>query len=184
MPNRMGATLKGKVKGRRKAADPTLDEIISDSEQETTEVTSATDTERPEVPDFTSLIEDAPADYKPNRSPAGRTRIPSQFDDLLPRLYEEGKQHGPSWKRIPHDGNVEVDENGKATADSVKNSNAHIIKRELQKAQHFLGLGMDLNITKTHVEFKVRDLQKRKNADGTEIVDENEDDGSEADVED
>jgi hypothetical protein len=155
MPNRTGA----KLKSKRAKAPETLDEIIEQSETENTEVTSATET-RPDVPDFTSEIEDAPADYKPNRSPAGRTRIPSQFDSVLPQY------HGQGWKRIQHDGNVVVDENGKATPDSVKGSNAHVIKRELQKAQHYLGLGMDLNITQTHVEFKVRDLQKRKAKDG------------------
>ena len=126
---------------------------------------------RPDVPDFTGLIEDAPEGYKPRRSPAGRTRIPSQFDSLLPRLKGQG------YKKIPHDGNVEVDHQGKATPESIKGSNAHLIKRELQKAQHFNGLGMDLNITGTHVEFQVRDLQKRKARAG-EVADE---DGNVAD---
>lgn len=154
MPNRAGQALKGRRSKHK--TDITLDEIISVQEnQENGNMTMATET-RPDVPDFTGEIEDAPEGYKPNRSPAGRTRIPSQFDSVLPNL------KGAGWKRIPHDGNVVVDENGKATADSVKGSNAHLIKRELQKAQHFHGLGMDLNITDSHVEFKVRDLQKRK----------------------
>ena len=113
-----------------------------------------------EVPDFTSLITSAPEDYKPDRSPAGRKRTPSQFETVLPSLKDQG------WKRIEHDGTVVMKEteSGQLKADpqSVKNSDAHVIRRELQKAQHFLKLGMDLNITDTHVEFRVRDLQKRE----------------------
>lgn len=113
-----------------------------------------------DVPDFTALITAAPEDYKPDRSPAGRKRTPSQFEEVLPGLKDKG------WQRIEHDGTVVMKEteSGQLKADpqSVKHSNAHVIRRELQKAQHFLKLGMDLNITETHVEFRVRDLQKRE----------------------
>jgi hypothetical protein len=133
---------------------------ITDKETITVTTTEAPVSETNEVPDFTSLITAAPEDYKPDRSPAGRKRTPSQFEAVLPGLKDQG------WQRIEHDGTVVMKqtESGQLKADpkSVKDSNAHVIRRELQKAQHFLKLGMDLNITETHVEFRVRDLQKRE----------------------
>lgn len=154
----------------RKAATaktPAVVEVPTVSEEIVT-VTTAT-----QLPDFTSLIEPAPEGYKPDRSPAGRKRTPSQFEAVLPQY------KGAGWQKLRHDGNVTVDaETGKALPESLKASDAHVIKRELQKAQHFLGLGMDLHITATHVEFNVRDLQKRErgNAEATGEVASDEDD--------
>lgn len=108
------------------------------------------------IPDFASMIEDAPEDYSPPRASAGRKREPSPFDDLLPRV------KGGGYKRIPFDG----------TDDQAKE-----IKRQLQKAQHYHGFGMDSAVTEVvgdgengvpegetrhYVEFRVRDLQKRE----------------------
>jgi hypothetical protein len=153
MPNRAGKTA---TKERRQAPAP-----VTETKEETPTVTTATTTE---LPDFASLVEDTEEGYKPERKPAGRKRTPSQFEPLLPRQKDKG------WKRIPHDGNVkftdEKDDAGNTTrkmdADSFKASNAYVILRELRKAQHFLSLGMDVNVTDTHVEYNVRDLQKRE----------------------
>lgn len=115
---------------------------------------------RPDVPDFTGLIEDAPEGYKPRRSPAGRTRIPSQFEGMLPGL------KGKSWQRIPHDGKVKMVKTDTdrliPDPESVKESSAHVIIRELRKAQQHLKLGMDLQITDEFVYFQIRDKQLRK----------------------
>lgn len=126
---------------------------------EETEDVTTTETDTPELP-FQLNISPLPEGYKPDRSPAGRTRTPSVFDDVLLGL------KGKGWQKQPHDGNIQLDEDGKPTAESVKASNAHVIKRELQKAQHHLRLGMDIQITTTDVEFNVRDLQKRKAKEG------------------
>ena len=157
MPNREGRTA---LKERRASRKKTPDTEPVKENTEMTTATETTETNDVELPDFTALITAAPEDYKPDRSPAGRKRTPSQFEAVLPGLKDKG------WQRIEHDGTVtmKATESGQLKADpqSVKDSNAHVIKRELQKAQHFLGLGMDLNITETHVEFRVRDLQKRE----------------------
>jgi hypothetical protein len=103
--------------------------------------------------DFASAVEDAPEDYQPERASAGRKREPSPFDDVLLNF------KGAGWKRVRHDGDVELDERGKVLREGevIKE-----IKRQLQKAQHWHKLGMDLNVTGEHVEFKVRELQKRE----------------------
>lgn len=103
--------------------------------------------------DFANAVEDAPEDYQPERASAGRKREPSPFDDVLLDFKGQG------WKRVPHDGDVELDERGKVLHEGevIKE-----IKRQLQKAQHWHKLGMDLNVTGQHVEFKVRELQKRE----------------------
>lgn len=187
------AAARGLRRGRgRKAAEPeteeqfpldaTMDSLASDTENgydgDNTENTTNTETEgntmsvdtfqehqtdtgeeqAPETPtvDYAAMIEDAPADYTPPRASAGRKREPSPFDDLLPKVKDQG------YKRIPFDGTDEA---------------AKEIKRQLQKAQHFHGLGMDSAVTqvvgdgengvpvgetKHYVEFRVRDLQKRE----------------------
>lgn len=165
MPNATGRAALKERRQSRKA--PTKSETPITVIEKDEEMTSATDTvTETDVPDFANLIEAAPEDYKPDRSPAGRKRTPSQFEAVLPGLKDQG------WQRIRHDGQVTMveTESGQLKADpeSVKASNAHVIKRELQKAQHFLGLGMDLNITAEYVEFRVRDLQKRETAKARE----------------
>jgi hypothetical protein len=66
---------------------------------------------------------------------------------------------------------VEADDSGKVTLpEGVKDSNARVILRELSKAVKFLnsteggelGLGLDVNVTKTDVQFNIRDKQNRK----------------------
>lgn len=127
-------------------------------------------------------IEITPAEegFKPDRSPAGRKRIPSPFEGYLPALKGEG------WQNQPHDGNViaenqeEIDaaeERGDEpptpkynTTSSVRESNARVILRELSKAvKHLnspeggeLNLGLDVNVTEKLVQFNVRDKQNRK----------------------
>lgn len=147
MPNRAGRNAKRSTRGQ------TLDEILTPTQDKDKTVTNV------QVPDFTGLVESAPEGYKPDRTPAGRTRVPSQFDEVLP------KYHGQGWQKIPHDGAL-VFVDGKPTKESLAESNASVIKKELVKAQHLNGLGMDVNITETHVEFNVRDLQKRKAKEG------------------
>lgn len=111
-----------------------------------------------------------PSVVPPVRSPAGRTRIPSPFDDILPGL------KGKGWQDQPHDGKVvpyEVGEDGtpkfnKTT--SIADSNAKAIHAQLQKAVKFLNseeggehnLGLDVYITPELVQFNIRDKQNRK----------------------
>jgi hypothetical protein len=116
---------------------------------------------------FTVQISAAEDGYKPDRSPAGRKRIPSPFEGVLPEL------KGKGWQNQPHDGKV-VPEEGTTdkynTLTSVKDSNARVILRELQKAVKFLNseeggelnLGLDVNVTATDVQFNIRDKQKRE----------------------
>lgn len=134
----------------------------------TTTMTSATtttdeDTVR-ELP-FEVSITPAPEDYRPDRSPAGRKRIPSPFETVLPDL------KGKGWQNQPHDKAVTVSENGKVELpDGVKDSNARVILRELSKAVKYLNseeggelnLGLDVNVTATDVQFNIRDKQNRK----------------------
>jgi hypothetical protein len=153
MPNRAGRSA---VK-ERKPAKPVVDN------EENNEVTT-TESDTVTTPDFTALIEAAPEDYKPDRAPVGRKRTPSQFEGIFPSL------NGRGYQRIPHDGKLEfepVGETGrkKPTADTLKKSDAHVIIRELRKAAVFLKLGMDLNVTGTHVEFRVRPLQGKREED-------------------
>lgn len=176
MPNATGRSLTGR-RGRRKKATEVAEtpetEYSSDesTEDTTTDSTDKDDTKmsdwdewsdntsdegdggnvatleaepEPEhdadIPDFASMVEDAPADYTPQRASAGRKREPSPFDAIVLAAKDQG------WKRVPHQGSEET----------IK-----VIKRQLQKAQHYHDLGMDLNVTDSHVEFNVRDKQAR-----------------------
>lgn len=123
-----------------------------DQEQDT--VTAATDT--PAAPSFDFVVESAPADYEPERKNPGRRRTPSFFDE--PILEKKGQ----GWQRTPYSG------------DEMKQA----ILRELAKAKQHHGLGLDLNVTDTHVEWKSRELQKRKprrkrDENGSEALTEN-----------
>jgi hypothetical protein len=159
---------------------PIEDHVEHTDIEETTNVSTDTQVK----PNFADMIEDAPEDYQPERASAGRKREPSPFDDILPQIKGQG------WKRVKHDGDVELDERGKVVDEgpAVKE-----IKRQLQKAQHWHKLGMDLNVTAEHVEFKVRELQKREKKSGDAVkvgagqaaLDENASaDGVEADTDD
>lgn len=148
---------------------------IESSESEIETVSVATETEadvRDDLP-FEVNITAAPDDYRPDRSPAGRKRLPSPFEAILPDL------KGKGWQNQPHDGKVtpynqeEVDNGGTPkynTGASIKDSNARVIHRELHKAVKYLNspdggdwnLGLDINITETDVQFNIRDKQKRK----------------------
>lgn len=152
----------------RKSTTPEIEDVTVSSATATngTETeTEAEDTVR-ELP-FEVSISDAPDGYRPDRSPAGRKRIPSPFEDVLPDL------KGKGWKNQPHDGKVILaDQNsGKVVLpDGVKESNARIILRELSKAVKFLNsedggehnLGLDVNVTPTDVQFNIRSKQNRK----------------------
>jgi hypothetical protein len=119
---------------------------------------------------FTVEITPAEEGFKPDRSPAGRKRIPSPFEPILPEL------KGKGWQNQPHDGNVvpeRVGEDGTAkynTTSSVRDSNARVILRELSKAVKWLNsgeggklnLGLDVNVTDSLVQFNIRDKQNRK----------------------
>jgi hypothetical protein len=165
MPNAAGRSLK-----RGYGPQPvSLEDVLMENSEENPKLSTAV-ADRPPVQDFTGAIEAAPEGYSPDRSPAGRTRIPSQFEDVLPGLKDKG------WQRIKHDGRVEMIEtdNGRLIPDpaTIKVSNAHVITRELRKAQHHLKLGMDLNVNAEYVEFKIRELQKRKARAGEKADDE------------
>lgn len=137
---------------------------------------------------FTVDITPAPEGFKPDRSPAGRKRIPSPFEPILPRLKGEG------WQDQPHDGNVEVSETGKVELpQGVRDSNARVILRELSKAVKWLNseeggkfnLGLDVNVTKDLVQFNIRDKQNRKprNAPGGgDVSDGEQNDDSDSDI--
>jgi hypothetical protein len=166
-----GVTMPRGAKSRRATASK-IDTITTDvaTEKEPT-VSTATDT-APETDEatvrelpFQVAITPAEDGYKPDRSPAGRKRIPSPFEAVLPGL------KGKGWQNQPHDGQVEADDSGKVTLpEGVKDSNARVILRELSKAVKFLnsteggelGLGLDVNVTKTDVQFNIRDKQNRK----------------------
>lgn len=175
MPNATGRSLTGRRKGRKKVAEEVAETPETEySSEQSTEDTNTTDTDKdgtamsdwdewndnagdeeqsggvttlePEhdtdadIPDFASMVEDAPADYTPQRASAGRKREPSPFDAIVLAAKDQG------WKRVPHQSNEET----------IK-----VIKRQLQKAQHYHDLGMDLNVTDSHVEFNVRAKQAR-----------------------
>jgi hypothetical protein len=144
---------------------------IDDVKIEDSTVSTATDTAAPETEDtvrelpFTVQITPAEDGYKPDRSPAGRKRIPSPFEAVLPDL------KGKGWQNQPHDGQVKADESGKVTLPGgVAESNARVILRELSKAVKFLNsaeggelnLGLDVNVTAELVQFNIRDKQNRK----------------------
>lgn len=148
-----------------------------------TATTEETDTVR-ELP-FEVNITPAEEGFKPDRSPAGRKRIPSPFESVLPAL------KGKGWQNQPHDGKVVVSETGKVdiAGGAVKESNARVILRELSKAVKFLNseeggslnLGLDVNVTDALVQFNIRDKQNRKPRSapgGGEVTDgESDDDG-------
>ena len=174
------------TRSRSRKLVPTPD--IEKEEIVTAASTVTEDTVR-EMP-FEVDITPAPADYRPDRSPAGRKRTPSPFEPLLPGL------KGKGWQNQPHDGKV-VAEEGKEnkfnTTTSVADSNARIILRELSKAVKWLNsedggslnLGLDVNVTATDVQFNIRDKQARKSktVDGEEATDgERDDDDSEIDA--
>jgi len=143
--------------------------------------------------DLPFVVDITPAEegFRPDRSPAGRKRIPSPFETILPGL------KGAGWQNQPHDGNViaeneeEIDKALAAgeepptekynTTSSVRESNARVILRELSKAvKHLntpdggkLNLGLDVNVTSELVQFNVRDKQNRKarTPQGEESVD-------------
>lgn len=148
---------------KRAQANRGTPDTNGDTEMTTATVTETEDTVR-ELP-FTVDITPAEEGFKPDRSPAGRRRIPSPFETILPDL------KGAGWQNQPHDGDVKADENGKVELpDGVKASNARVILRELSKAVKFLNsseggdhnLGLDVNVTSSLVQFNVRDKQKRK----------------------
>jgi hypothetical protein len=140
----------------------------NDVKENVTVTTATEETEmRTDLP-FTVEITPAEEGFKPDRSPAGRKRIPSPFETVLPELKGQG------WQNQPHDGQVIVGESGKVDIpQGVKGSNAAVILRELQKAVKFLNtprseggeelnLGLDVNVTASLVQFNVRDKQNRK----------------------
>lgn len=144
---------------------------IDDVKIEDSTVSTATDSAPAETEDtvrelpFTVQITPAEDGYKPDRSPAGRKRIPSPFEAVLPDL------KGKGWQNQPHDGQVKADESGKVTLPGgVAESNARVILRELSKAVKFLNsaeggelnLGLDVNVTAELVQFNIRDKQNRK----------------------
>lgn len=156
-----------------KRAAATRSRTKTQREIEIPTVTVTTDTENENdvrtLP-FEVNITPAPDDFKPDRSPAGRKRIPSPFEPILPGL------KGKGWQNQPHDGQVspvEDTEDGTTkfnTTNSVKGSNAQAIIRELLKAVKFLNsedggslnLGIDFNVTQDLVQFNIRDKQSRK----------------------
>lgn len=157
---------------RRMRNTPATDRIDT-IEKEVSTVTTALEEDTDIVRDlpFEVSITPAPEDYRPDRSPAGRKRIPSPFEPLLPDL------KGKGWQNQPHDKLVVVSESGKVELPGgVADSNARVILRELSKAVKFLNspdggelnLGLDVNVTATDVQFNIRDKQKRdkKNDDG------------------
>jgi hypothetical protein len=94
------------------------------------------------APTFDFQVMPAPENYEPERTPPGRTRAPSPFDQTLVDLKDKG------WQRVPF---------------STKEEKELILK-ELHRAKAFNGLGLDLNENDEEgfVEFKSRDLQKRR----------------------
>jgi len=172
----------------RSISDIEKDVTVSSASATTTATAPDEDTVR-ELP-FEVAITPAPADYRPDRSPAGRKRIPSPFEPILPEL------KGKGWQNQPHDGKV-VPEEGKDnkfnTTDSVKDSNARVILRELSKAVKFLNsedggelnLGLDVNVTATDVQFNIRDKQNRKarTLDGDVAADGERDDDDDSEFE-
>ena len=154
------------TKSRRASTKPTNSDNGVTTEMPT--VTDTFDTDETEMrTDLPFELDITPAEdgYKPDRSPAGRKRIPSPFETVLPGL------KGKGWQNQPHDGNVTVSESGKVEIpDGVRDSNARVILRELSKAVKYLNsedggslnLGLDVNVTDSLVQFNVRDKQNRK----------------------
>ena len=178
------------TKSRRASTKPTNSDNGVTTEMPT--VTDTFDTDETEMrTDLPFELDITPAEdgYKPDRSPAGRKRIPSPFETVLPGL------KGKGWQNQPHDGNVTVSESGKVEIpDGVRDSNARVILRELSKAVKYLNsedggslnLGLDVNVTDSLVQFNVRDKQNRKPRSapgGGDVSDgeDNEDSDSESD---
>lgn len=173
----------------------------------TTVTDTMTETDEDNMRDDLSFeidITPAPQGERPDRSPAGRKRMPSPFESRLPDL------KGKDWHCQPHDGKVvpyATTPDGKPKFNtlstppknpdgtrsdiipSVKGSNAKDILRELSKAVKFLNtpaskggeelnLGLDVHVTETHVWFNIRDKQARKSStpDGEEAIDGERDD--------
>lgn len=178
-------------------AQATRDQIPFDEIKDPFTVTTATSEESAvrELP-FEVDIKPAPEGFKPDRSPAGRKRIPSPFEPLLPGY------KGKGWQNQAHDGKVvpfdtaadgtpkyntlasppkNSDGTPSGIIPSVADSNARIIHRELNKAVKYLNtkeggdwnLGLDINITATDVQFNIRDKQARKSktVDGEDSID-------------
>lgn len=124
------------VKADKEADQAAESTVTTDTEnaQENDDMTTT------EAPTFNFSVEPAPEGYEPERKNPGRTRTPSPFDDILVEV------KGKGWQRVPYEG----EDHKKA------------IERELTKAKQFRGLGLDMNVTDTHVEFRSRDLQKRR----------------------
>lgn len=178
-----------------------------DPDEETSTVTTVTEEDTMRELPFEVSITPAPEDYRPDRSPAGRRRIPSPFEGVLPSL------KGKGWQNQPHDGKVvpfstaadgtpkfntlgaePKDNEGNPTGivPSVRDSNARVILRELSKAVKFLNseeggelnLGLDVNVTATDVQFNIRDKHKRKPKEapgGGDVSDGEFDDDSDSD---
>jgi hypothetical protein len=182
-------------KSRRASVVPTENENGVTETVSTATATKPTEAEENVRTDLPFEIKISPAEegFKPDRSPAGRKRIPSPFEEILPGLKGQG------WQNQPHDGKVvaenqeEIDaaiERGDEpptakynTTSSVAQSNAKAILRELQKAvKHLngpqggeLNLGLDVNVTAELVQFNVRDKQNRKPRSNGELPVEGED---------
>ena len=160
------------------------------NESENVTVSAATVTATTDEADVRELpfeIDITPAEegFKPDRSPAGRKRIPSPFEDSTKPYYLPNLK-GQGWQNQPHDGNVvpenqeEIDKAVAAgedpptakynTTSSIRESNARDILREIEKAVKYLNLphngdwniGLDKNITAELVQFNIRDKQDRK----------------------
>jgi hypothetical protein len=114
----------------------------SKNTQESAETEGASVTEVAEQPrfEFDFEIEPAPEGYEPDRPSAGRTRTPSFFDGPILEKKDQG------WQRTPY----------------TNEDHKRAIIRELTKAKEYHGLGLELNITETHVEWKSRDRLKRQ----------------------
>lgn len=135
---------------------------------EDTNVTAATD----EDVTFELSMEEAPADYTPDRKTPGRERKPSYFDDKL----RAANVFGQGWQRVPV---------------SSEDEKAYVI-RELNRAKLYLNgaglqdgedeIGLDLDDKKDDaVYFKARVAQKRtrKAKDGTDLAEGQTEDGLE-----
>lgn len=135
-------------------------------------MTAATDTE--DVT-FELSMEEAPADYTPDRKTPGRERKPSYFDD---KLRADGV-FGGGWQRVPVSSQEEKD----------------YVVRELNRAKLYLNgpglnegepeIGLDLDTAKDDaVYFKARVAQKRtrKAKDGETLEEGQEADGYESDA--
>lgn len=160
-----GATSKRATANRNSdSVEGTTEKVSTATATATPGATEETEATVRELP-FKVAITPAEDGFKPDRSPAGRKRLPSPFESVLPGL------KGKGWQNQPHDGNVKVEEGGKVELPKgVADSNARVILREISKAVKFLNsedggehnLGLDVNVTDSLVQFNVRDKQNRK----------------------